>query len=143
MSKVLHIVRSSDVIEVQEGFTYYIYSHDAGFGLAKLSEENKGEINFLIAGHLDPNLLVEVLQKYKFPKKIVTVELDSAEDKRCWLKPAGAVDNTAFCIEVKKQLDQFGYQHVFDTYEGRIVNSNKEKKWKSTNSDSDKEKDNF
>ena len=142
MSKLLHIARSSDVIDVKAGYTYYIYSYEAGLALAKLSEERKDEIILLTAGHLNPNLLVEVLQKYKFPKQIVTIELDSAEDKKCWLKPDGDMTNKAFCVEVKKTLGKFGQEYVFDTYEGRIVNTKRDKRWQSTNQKKNKEKDN-
>lgn len=138
MTKVLHITKSSDVIDIKAGYTYHIYSHDAGLGLAKLSDERADEILFLNVGHFDSNLLVDILQKYNFPKQIIQIELDSAADKRCWLKPDGDTTNKAFCMEVKKTLGKFGYKHVFDTYEGRIVNSNDPKKWQTTNADLNK-----
>ena len=131
MTKVLHIAKSSDVINIKEGYTYHIYSHFAGLALVKISDERKDEIMFLNVGHLDSNLLVEILQHYNFPKQIVTVELDSAQDNKCWIRPDGDVTNKAFCIEVKQTLGKIGYQHVFDIYEGRIVNSNDKPRWQS------------
>lgn len=131
MTKILHITKSSDVIDIKEGFTYHIYSHDAGLALVKISDKRKDEIMFLNVGHLDSNLLVEILQKYNFPKQIVSVDLDSAEDSKCWVRPDGDATNKAFCIDVIKTLGKFGYKHVFDVYEGRIVNSNDKPRWQS------------
>lgn len=138
MTKVLYIAKSSDVIDVKEGYTYHIYSHDAGLALVKLSDDRKDEIMLLNVGHFDSNLLVDILQEYNFPKQIISVELDSAKDKKCWLKPDGDQTNKAFCVEVKKTLGKFGYQHVYDVYEGRVVNSNDAKRWQSTNNDLNK-----
>ena len=141
-TQILHLTKSSDVIEMRKGVTYHIYSHQAGLVLGAISQDNSNQIYFLTVGHINPNFLIEILQEYKFPKQIVSVELDSTKDKKCWVRAEDSQDNKAFCVEVTQKLGKYGFESVYDIYEGRIVQSKEKNKWKYLHDDLDREKDN-